>query len=185
VIDGDITDEELLARRDEDAFACFYRRHAGPLLGYLVRRTGDAELAADLTAETFAAALAGAHRFRPAKGSAVSWLYGIARHLLFRALERGQVERRARARFGIAAIALDDDALERIEALASLDGAAARLHAALGAIPEDERDAVEARVLHERRYDEIAASLAVSEPAVRQRVSRGLARLRAALGGTR
>lgn len=178
-----LTDEELLARRDEDAFACFYRRHAAPLLGYLVRRTGDAELAADLTAETFAAALAGAHRFRPAKGSAVNWLYGIARHLLFRALERGRVERRARARFGIGPIALDDDALERIEALASLDVTADRLQAALRAMPEDERGAVEARVLHERGYDEIAASMAVSEPAVRQRVSRGLARLRAVLKG--
>lgn len=179
----ELTDEELLARGDEDAFACFYRRHAAPLLGYLVRRTGDAELAADLTAETFAAALAGAHRFRPAKGSAVNWLYGIARHLLFRALERGRVERRARARFGIGPIALDDDALERIEALASLDVTADRLQAALLAMPADERGAVEARVLHERGYDEIAASMAVSEPAARQRVSRGLARLRAVLKG--
>jgi RNA polymerase sigma factor (sigma-70 family) len=183
VTGDELTDEELLARRDEDAFACFYRRHAAPLLGYLVRRTGDAELAADLTAETFAAALAGAHRFRPAKGSAVNWLYGIARHLLFRALERGQVERRARARFGIGPIALDDEALERIEALASLDVSTDRLHAALHAMPEDERDAVQARVLDERGYDEIAAAMAVSEPAVRQRVSRGLARLRAVLKG--
>ena len=182
--DDATSDDELLARRDEDAFACFYRRHAAPLLGYLVRRTGDAELAADLAAETFAAALAGAHRFRPAKGSAVNWLYGIARNLLFRALERGRVERRARDRFGIAPIALDDDALERIEALASLDVTADRLHHALRAMPEHERDAVEARVLHEQGYDEIAARLAVSEPAARQRVSRGLARLRAALGGT-
>ena len=183
MIGDELTDEQLLARCDEDAFALFYRRHAAPLLGYLVRRTGDAELAADLVAETFAAALAGAHRFRPDKGSAVNWLYGIARHLLLRALERGRVERRARARFGIGRIELDDDALERIEALASLDVSAERLHAALNAIPEDERDAVEARVLCERGYAEIADSMALSEPAVRQRVSRGLARMRAVLRG--
>jgi RNA polymerase sigma-70 factor (ECF subfamily) len=177
------TDEELLARRDEEAFALFYRRHAAALLGYLARRTGNAELAADLTAETFAAALAGAHRFRPARGSAVNWLYGIARHLLYRALERGHVERRARDRFGMPAIALDDEALERIEALASLDVSAERLRAELDAMPADQRLAVEARVVEERHYGEIAGSMAISETAVRQRVSRGLARLRAALGG--
>jgi DNA-directed RNA polymerase specialized sigma24 family protein len=53
-----------------------------PLLGYLVRRTGDPELGADLTAETFASALEGVDRFDPARGSAVNWLFGIARHQL-------------------------------------------------------------------------------------------------------
>jgi DNA-directed RNA polymerase specialized sigma24 family protein len=36
-----------------------------------MRRTGDAELAADLTAETFAAALAARRRFDPAKRAAI------------------------------------------------------------------------------------------------------------------
>ena len=75
------TDEELLAAVDgePEAFGIFYRRHVRPLLGYFVRRTGDAELAADLCAETFAAALDGLRRFDPARGPAVAWLYGIAR----------------------------------------------------------------------------------------------------------
>jgi len=87
-------DDELL-RED---FAVFYRRHVRPLLAYHYRRTGDAELAADLTAETFAAALDGAHRFRPERGPAVGWLYGIARRQLGHALQRGVVEDRARRR---------------------------------------------------------------------------------------
>ena len=64
------TDEELLAAVDgePEAFGVFYRRHVRPLLGYFVRRTGDAELAADLCAETFAAALDGLRRFDPAHG---------------------------------------------------------------------------------------------------------------------
>jgi hypothetical protein len=55
-----VSDEELLVASvgDEEAFAAFYRRHARPLAGFFMRRTGDGELAADLTAETFAAALA-------------------------------------------------------------------------------------------------------------------------------
>jgi RNA polymerase sigma-70 factor, ECF subfamily len=76
------SDEALLlaARRDAEAFAEFYRRHARPLAGYLVRRTGDAEAAADLLAETFASALTGLDHFDPARGDAAAWLYGIARH---------------------------------------------------------------------------------------------------------
>jgi DNA-directed RNA polymerase specialized sigma24 family protein len=59
------SDDELVraCRADPDSFAVFYRRHAQSLLGYFFRRTRHAELAADLTAETFAAALDGAHRF--------------------------------------------------------------------------------------------------------------------------
>jgi DNA-directed RNA polymerase specialized sigma24 family protein len=52
--------------------------HVDGLLGFFCRHTRDAELAADLTAETFAAALGTRRRFRPEAGSATAWLYGIA-----------------------------------------------------------------------------------------------------------
>jgi RNA polymerase sigma-70 factor (ECF subfamily) len=45
-------------------------------------------------------------------------------------------------------------------------------------LPEDECDAVKARVVDEREYAEIAAEMRCSELVVRKRVSRGLGRLR-------
>jgi DNA-directed RNA polymerase specialized sigma24 family protein len=45
------------------AFDVFYRRHERLVLAYLMRRTANPELAADLCAETFAAALLAAGRF--------------------------------------------------------------------------------------------------------------------------
>jgi RNA polymerase sigma-70 factor (ECF subfamily) len=170
------TDEELLAEVGErpEAFGVFYRRHVRPLLGYLVRRTGDAELAADLCAETFAAALDGLHRFDPARGPAVAWLYGIARRLLSHAAQRGVVEDRARRRLGMAPLELTDAALERI-AFEADDVATA----ALDALPADQREAIQARILDERDYADIARSTRTSEAVVRKRVSRGLAGLRA------
>lgn len=63
-------DEVLLAARDAASFETFYLRHVEALLVYFARRTGDPELAADLTAETFAAALAARRRLKPARGSA-------------------------------------------------------------------------------------------------------------------
>jgi len=171
------TDEDLLAAcaADPDAFAVFYRRHARPLAAFFVRRTADPELAADLTAEAFAAALDGLGRFDPARGPAVAWLYGIARHLLSAAQRRGRVEDRARRRLGMEPVVLDDAALAQVEAAGRGDVAAV-----LADLPAEQRDAVRARVLDERTYAEIAVAAETSESVIRKRVSRGLARLRAA-----
>ncbi len=177
----DRTDEELLARLDEEpeAFGVFYRRHVGPLLAYFRRRTGDRELAADLCAETFAAALDGAHRFRADRGPAVGWLYGIARHQLSAVARRGRVDDRARRRLGMTPIELDDEALDRVEAVVAAE--ATGVAGAFAALPPDQRAAVEARVLAEQDYDVIAAAARTSESVVRKRVSRGLAAMRARL----
>ena len=51
------SDDELLASLQPGSFAVFYRRHVEDLVAFFMRRTRNAELAADLTAETFAAAL--------------------------------------------------------------------------------------------------------------------------------
>ena len=106
-MEPDRDDDALLvaAADDPEAFARFYRLHVGGVIAYFRRRVGNAELAADLTAETFAAALAGRRRFAPERGPAAAWLY----------------------------------------------------------------------------YEEIAAAQSISEPAARQRVSRGLAALRASM----
>jgi RNA polymerase sigma factor (sigma-70 family) len=172
-----VTDEDLLcaADADPDAFAAFYRRHAPGLLAWAARRTRDREQAADLVAETFAAALEGCHRFDPRRGDAAGWLYGIARHQAARVAERGAVERKARRRLRIARPELDDAELERVIASASVP---AGVEAALGELPPDQRAAVRARIVDELGYDEIASRSATSEAAVRQRVSRGLGALR-------
>ena len=173
-----VSDEELLVASvgDEEAFAAFYRRYARPLAGFFVRRTGDAELAADLTAETFAAALASRRRFDPAKGPAIGWLYGIARHKLARTLEHGRVEDRARRRLGMAPLALDDEAIELV---VTADGDVVQL---LQRLPADQRD--RSRPRSRRAGDEqIAAATQTSAAVIRKRVSRGLASLRRKLEG--
>ena len=66
-MEPDRDDDALLvaAADDPDAFAAFYRLHVRGVIAYFRRRVRDAELAADLTAETFAAALDGAPPSRP------------------------------------------------------------------------------------------------------------------------
>ena len=169
-------DDQLLARstRDPAAFGTFYERHERLVLGYLMRRVGDPELAADLAAETFAAALVAARRFRSDGAPASAWLVGIARNVLAGSARRAQVEDRARRRLGMEPIALDDELLARIERL----GGDARVEALLARLTPVQSDAVRARVLEEQDYAGIAARMRCSESVVRQRVSRGLAALR-------
>lgn len=178
------SDAVLITARDADAFATFYRRHAQGVLTFHARRTPSAELAADLTAETFAAALAGAERFDPERGEPVQWLYGIARHLLARALERGAADLRARKRLGIGRIELEDEMLERIEELASPRLPAGALDRAMDELEPGMRDAVAARVVGESDYEALARDAGTTPAAARRRVSRGLAALREKLGET-
>jgi RNA polymerase sigma factor (sigma-70 family) len=173
-----LSDEELLASRELGSFAIFYRAHVDELLGFFGRRTRDAELAADLTAETFAAALAGRRRFRPEAGSATAWLYGIASNQLAYAQRRATAERRARRRLGIERIELLDADIERINTL----GESTSARAWLQRLAPDQRDAITAHVIHERGYEEIAEAAHTSEAVVRKRVSRGLAAVRQRMG---
>jgi RNA polymerase sigma factor (sigma-70 family) len=173
------SDEELLllSRRQPEAFGVFYERYEERVVRYFLRRVGDAEVAADLTAETFAAALAGAHRFRARKGPAAAWLFGIARNTFGMSRRRGRVEARARKRIGTPQLVLTDEVIERIE---GLGGAALEL---VDDLPADQQQAVRARVVDERDYADIARDLRCSEAVVRKRVSRGLKHLRDQLGG--
>jgi RNA polymerase sigma factor (sigma-70 family) len=87
------------------------------------------------------------------------------------------VEARARRELGCGRLTLEDEDLVRVEDLASLGGPA-RVQALLAELPTDQEAAVRARVLDERTYVEIATELRCSEAVVRQRVHRGLQRLR-------
>lgn len=166
------------AQRHRQAFGVFYERHGATLLSFLVRRTGSAEAGADLTAEVFAAALAGVDRFDPDAVEPGAWLYGIARHKLADFHRAGYVARRAQRRLGMPQISLDDEALERVERLASLEVSAVAIWEAMDDLPDHERDAVLARVVDECDYATLSADGGVSQAAVRQRVARGLAGLR-------
>ena len=82
MIGDQLTDEDLLASGEPEHFGCFYQRHVREVLGYMMRRTGDPEAAADLTAETFAAAIVARRRFRPGVAPAGAWLLTIAHRKL-------------------------------------------------------------------------------------------------------
>lgn len=169
-----VDDDRLLAAaaRDPSAFSAFYRRYERPILAFFVRRIEDAELAADLTAEVFAAVLLACGRYRPGRSPAHAWLFAIARHKLSDSRRRGVVADAARRKLRMSPLELDDADLTRIE---REGGQALDL---LEALPASQRKAVWARIVEERSYEDIAGELACSPAVVRKRVSRGLTVLR-------
>ena len=180
MIGDQLSDEDLLASGEPEQFGCFYERHVREVLGYMMRRTGDPEAAADLTAETFAAAIVARRRFRPGVAPAGAWLLTIAHGKLVDYQRRGFAEQRARRRLAMERRPLGEEDTALIRALGeevTLDR--------WKELPADQRTAIQARVLEERPYPEIASELGTSETAVRMRVSRGLASLRGRLGKAR
>ncbi|HEY1538589.1 MAG TPA: sigma-70 family RNA polymerase sigma factor [Solirubrobacteraceae bacterium] len=173
------TDAQLLAATgfEPEAFGLFYRRHVRAVLAYTLSRTRRPELAADLTAEVFASALEQHDRFDARRGPARAWLLTMASSKLVDAARRGQVEDRARRRLRIAPRELTDHDLERVEELADV-ARGVDVSALVDDLPADQRDAVLARIVDERGYEEIAAQMRTSPSVVRQRVSRGLSAMR-------
>jgi RNA polymerase sigma-70 factor (ECF subfamily) len=168
------------ARNDPDAFADFYDAYARRVLVFFMRRVMDAEAAFDLMSESFAKALENVSQFR---GGTVEeeqgWLFAIARNELSHYWRRGKVERASLAKLGIPVPSLTDAEVERVEEIAGLSEVRQDIAEALDNLPDDQRRAVELRIVKEFEYPQVAESLGVSEDAARARVSRGLRALRA------
>jgi len=170
---------------DSESFVAFYREEAEMVLLFLTRRTFDAEVALELTAETFAQAWRGWPRVRSdSREEMRAWVLTIARRQLGHFLRKGRAQRSAMSRLGISVPTVHEDDLLAIERAAGLEGARALVGDALAALSQAQRDAVRMRVVDDMPYDEVARRLGVSEPTARARVSRGLRALHGALPAT-
>jgi RNA polymerase sigma factor (sigma-70 family) len=171
------TDAELLlaARTDPQAFREFYDRYAVWVRSWFQRETGSETTALDLTAETFAQAWRSLKRFRDeADGSGAPWLFGIARNLLRQYHKHNRIETAARARLGLPLAFAESDDYDRVDERIEATSLSPALHDAVGALPSDQRRALELRVVQQLSYDEVAGRLGCSENAARLRVSRAL-----------
>jgi RNA polymerase sigma-70 factor (ECF subfamily) len=133
---------------------------------YVAYRLGDGPEAEDVTSDTFERALRGRDTFDPSRGTAIGWLFGIARRCLAEAVEKrlltmaeppeqawaGDLEERAVSRITLA------------EALATLD--------------ERDRDLVALRYGADLTAKRIGEIVGMETNAVEVALQRALARLR-------
>ena len=173
------TDDELLLRMrsgDEQAFVALYRRRQGAIYRFAMHMSGSASVAEDTTQEVFLALIREDCGFDPERGTLSGYLFGIARKLVLRHLERG----RGDVALDLEAdnspwpeLAVNDDPLAE---LTHREGIAA-LRRAVSALPQRYREVVVLCDLEEVDYADAAAILGCPIGTVRSRLHRARALL--------
>jgi RNA polymerase sigma factor (sigma-70 family) len=148
-------------------FAQAAERHLDDVFGYLLYLTRDRELAEDLSSSTFEKALRQWSRFDPRRGSARTWLVGIARTT---ALDWFRAESRRRRR---------EEAAAQPEAHEGefIEGLSPGLQSALASLSAGEREVLALRIVLELDGEQTARVLGISPTAVSTRLSRALTKL--------
>jgi len=183
---SELRDDDLLrqaAQGDEAAFTHIYREHQALLYRFALRMSGSASVAEETVQEVFLAVLRGTGKFKITHGSLASYLFGIARNLVMKRLDRmrrdvpletaeGEIDAQvSRAHAGNAAhtrtpeVQAEEKEMVRQVREAVLD------------LQPEFREAVVLIDLQEMSYEEAAQLLACPIGTIRSRLHRGRALL--------
>ena len=149
-----------------------YRRHANTVYRFLLAQCGNADLAEELTQETFYQALRSLHRYDGSCKLSV-WLCQIARHLWYRQLRRQKREVPLRSTPEAGGPSAEEETLSR--------QAHTDLLRQIHDLPEPYREVVYLRSLGQLSFREIGDVLGKTENWARVTFYRGKEKLR---GGT-
>lgn len=188
-----------VAAGSEDALAELYDRYGTALFGTAFRLTGDRQAAEDVVQEVFLTLWNRAEHYDPQIASLAAWLGTITRH---RAIDRLRAAGRRPRLVSLggpdddpsaaidlleraAAERVDTSAFDAADPASVLDASEARaaINAALGDMPEQEREVIVLAYRDELTQREIASRLGWPLGTVKTRTRRALAHLRLALAG--
>ena len=167
------TDQQLLKqllKGDEEAFAALYRVQHGAICRFALHMTGRMELAEDVTQETFLALALHGKRYDASRGSVMAFLYGIARNLVLKRLEK---ERPEETEVPWEEFAGDEDVLGDLTRRESID----EVRRAVLSLPQVYREAVVLCDLGDASYEDAALALGCPVGTVRSRLNRARALL--------
>ena len=171
-----------MARGEASAVAELYDRHARAIYSLAVRMLSDAAEAEDVVQDVFTQAWRQAGRYDPSRAPVVAWLLVITRA---RALDRLRA-RRARIAAGPVDVTtpdpVDPGPGQELQAIGNEE--AARLRAALAALPDGQREAIELAYYKGLSQSDIAETLEQPLGTVKTRIRTGLLKLREVLRGT-
>jgi RNA polymerase sigma factor (sigma-70 family) len=170
-----LSDEALVAlaaRGESGALAELYDRYGRPAYGLALRVLRDAALAEDAVQEAFLALWRSADRFVPERAKASTWIMTLT-HRRAVDLVRREDRRRAEPLEGApvqSAEATDETAWLRLQR--------ERVQAALRALPDQQREAIELAYYGGFTQSELAERLGQPLGTIKSRMFAGLARLR-------
>jgi RNA polymerase sigma-70 factor (ECF subfamily) len=167
--------QQVAATRDRAAFAALFGHFAPRVKAWLVRQGAAPAQAEDLAQEALLTVWRKAALFDPAKASAGTWVFTIARNLRIDAIRRERRPELDPEDF------LPDAAPDPDIAIALADGEG-RLRIAMRELPPDQIAVIEASFFADKPHSQIAAELGIPLGTVKSRLRLAMARLRAAMG---
>ena len=173
----EMSGESGLAGHRSGEFEPVYRANVSAITAYFARRCADPQTVADLTSETFACAVGSFASFDARRGTARSWLFGIASHVFAQQCQQAAGDRDAVARLAGRRM-LETDEIDELASRIDAERAGRALIARCAQLPELERTAVELVDLSGLTPKEAAAALGVPRGVLRARLCRARARLR-------
>lgn len=168
-----LTESELLRRMkdgDEAAFGQLFACHQRAVYGFALQMTGSPSLAEESVQEVFMVLIRQPDRFDPTRGSLRAFLYGVARNIVRRLLERRGTISDVEAEIV--------DASPTPHSLLATSERVDSIRTAVLSLPERYREVVVLCDLQELSYDQTAATLGCSKGTVRSRLHRGRSLLR-------
>ena len=168
------TDDELLIRiqsGDEQAFVTLYRRRQGAIYRFALHMSGSLPVAEDVTQEVFLALLREQCGFDPERGTLSGYLFGIARKLVLRNVERGRSDVALENDLDdspLPELAVHDDPLVGLTHREGIEA----LRRAVQALPRRYREVVVLCDLEEVDYADAAVALGCPIGTVRSRLHR-------------
>ena len=166
---------------DTEAFAVLVERYYQRCARYAVRVIGNREDAEEAVQDTLLRAFRSLHRYEE-RGQFASWLFRILANQCRSAVARvARRERKFPDLYADDALPVDASPNGDGEPLALHDSSGDRLDAALAQLPPDQREALALRFGESLSYEDMSAITGVGVSALKMRVSRATARLRALL----
>lgn len=172
-----------IAQGDDTALAGLYERHAQAVYRQALRIVGQPTLAEDLVQETFIRAWRAARTATEPVRDPQAWLLRIARNLAVDALRRQAVRPQPVEREESTPIfELVVDHAPEPEAALTTSARRVAVRRALGALPREQRQAIELAFFEGLSHQAIAAHQGLPLGTVKTRVRLGLRKLATALG---
>ena len=181
---GGDADAQLMLRYaagDARAFDELYANHRGAVWRFIHRSVGDATATDDVFQECWSRVIAYRESYRP-EARFATWLYRVAHNCCMDHWRKSGRRERREATDDAALADTPDDASREPLAAALEDEAGARLAAALGLLPEEQRAAFLLYVEGGLTIAEIADTTGVKPETAKSRLRYAVARLKQALG---
>lgn len=156
---------------DKAAFAALFRHFAPRVKSFLMRSGADATMAEECSQEVMAAVWQKAHLFDPARASAATWIFTIARNRKIDALRKLKRPEPEDLPWGPEQEPDQEDSL-------ALQQESEKLEKAVAALPAKQRDLIEKAYFGDLSHREIADETGLPLGTIKSRIRLALDRLR-------